>query len=118
MFPTCGQGAGSGLRSSALRRPFSPASRVPDHLAGAHASVVSLTGASSREKDPVTTEEARHRVQSAIDQFGARAGMAIDLVINEVRSSLGNETANMLIDEFDLELHYNITPSEPGSQGS
>jgi len=80
--------------------------------------VVSLTGASSREKDPVTTEEARHRVQSAIDQFGARAGMAIDLVINEVRSSLGNETANMLIDEFDLELHYNITPSEPGSQGS
>jgi len=65
----------------------------------------------------VTTEEARHRVQSAIDQFGARAGMAIDLVINEVRSSLGNETANMLIDEFDLELHYNITPSEPEGSG-
>ena len=65
----------------------------------------------------MTTEEARHRVQSAIDQFGARAGMAIDLVINEVRSSLGNETANMLIDEFDLELHYNITPSEPEGSG-
>lgn len=65
----------------------------------------------------MTTEEARHRVQSAIDQFGARAGMAIDLVINEVRSSLGNETANVLIDEFDLELHYNITPSEPEGSG-
>lgn len=65
----------------------------------------------------MTTEEARHRIQSAIDQFGARAGMAIDLVIDEVRSSLGNETANVLIDEFDLELHYNITPSEPEGSG-
>ena len=41
--------------------------------------------------------------------------MAIDLVINEVKSSLGNEPANVLIDELDLELHYNIVPSEPGS---
>jgi hypothetical protein len=89
----------------------------PDDLAGAHASVVSLTGASSREKDPVTTGEARHRIQSAIDQFGAHAGTAIDLVINEVRSSQGNETADVLIDEFDLELHYNIAPSEPEGSG-
>lgn len=44
--------------------------------------------------------------------------MAIDLVINEVRSSLGNETANDLIDEFDLELQYNIAPTEPGSQNA
>ena len=43
--------------------------------------------------------------------------MAIDLVINEVKSSLGNETANVLIDEFDLELHYNIAPSEPEGSG-
>jgi hypothetical protein len=95
---------------------------IPDlnltgYLAGAHASVVSLTGASSRAKDPVTTEEARQRIHSAIDQFGAHAGMAIDLVINEVRSSLGNETANLLIDELDLELHYNIAPSEPEGSG-
>ncbi|MGH7250754.1 MAG: hypothetical protein ACREIK_02770 [Nitrospiraceae bacterium] len=66
----------------------------------------------------MTTEEAGQRIQSAIDQFGAHAGVAIELVINEVRSSLGNETANVLIDEFDLELHYNIAPSEPSSQDS
>ena len=86
-----------------------------DHLAGVQSSVVSLTGAQSGEEDPVTTEEARRRIQSAIDQFGDHAGMAIDLVINEVRSSLGNETANVLIDELDLELHYNIAPVEHGS---
>ncbi len=43
--------------------------------------------------------------------------MAIDLVINEVKSSLGNETANVLIDESDLELHYNIAPTEPEGSG-
>lgn len=65
----------------------------------------------------MTTEDARQRIQSAIDQFGGHAGMAIDLVINEVRSSLGNETANDLIDEFDLELQYNIAPTEPEGSG-
>jgi hypothetical protein len=95
---------------------------IPDlnltgYLAGVQASVVSLTGASSKEKESVTTEEARQRIRSSIDQFGAHAGMAIDLVINEVRSSLGNEPANVLIDEFDLELHYNIAPSEPEGSG-
>lgn len=65
----------------------------------------------------MTTQEAKERIQSAIDQFGDRAGVAIDLVINEVRSSLGSETANELIDEFDLELHYNIAPSEPDGSG-
>jgi uncharacterized protein YoaH (UPF0181 family) len=64
----------------------------------------------------MTSDEARHRIQSAMDQFGQHAGAAIDLVISEVRSSQGNETANELIDEFDLELQYNIAPTEP--QGS
>jgi len=45
-------------------------------------------------------------------QYGAQAGMAIDLVINEVRSDLGAATANDLIDEFDLELQFNIAPLE------
>ena len=49
-------------------------------------------------------EEARQRIESAMAQYGAQAGMAIDLVINEVRSDLGATTANELIDEFDLEL--------------
>ena len=57
-------------------------------------------------------EEARQRIESAMTQYGAQAGMAIDLVINEVRSDLGAATANELIDEFDLELHYNIAPIE------
>ena len=61
----------------------------------------------------MTNDEARHRIQSAMDQFGAQAGAAIDLVISEVRSGLGNETANELIDEFDLELQFNISPTEP-----
>jgi hypothetical protein len=57
-------------------------------------------------------EEAKQRIESAMTQYGAQAGMAIDLVINEVRSDLGAATANELIDEFDLELRYNIAPLE------
>jgi len=57
-------------------------------------------------------DEARQRIESAMTQYGAQAGMAIDLVINEVRSDLGAATANELIDEFDLELQYNIAPLE------
>ncbi len=57
-------------------------------------------------------EDARQRIESAITQYGMQAGMAIDLVINEVRSDLGADTANELIDEFDLELQYNIAPIE------
>jgi len=60
----------------------------------------------------MTSEDARQRIQSHIDQFGVQAAPALDLLIKEVRSSLGNETANELIDEFDLELRYNICPME------
>ena len=63
-------------------------------------------------------EEARQRIESAITQFGAHAGAAIDLVISEVRSDLGVASANELIDEFDLELQYNIAPLEPGLSGN
>ena len=65
----------------------------------------------------MTEDEARKRIQSAIDQFGQHAGMAIDLVINETRSDLGITTANGLIEEFDLELLYNIAPSESYGSG-
>ena len=57
-------------------------------------------------------EVARQRIEAAMTQYGAQAGMAIDLVINEVRSDLGADTANELIDEFDLELQYHIAPIE------
>lgn len=65
----------------------------------------------------MTQDQARERIQAAIDQFGGHAGAAIDLLINEARSDLGHETANTLIDEFDLELLYNIVPTEPGGSG-
>jgi hypothetical protein len=57
-------------------------------------------------------EEARQRIESAIEQYGQHAAAAIELVINEVRSDQGAGTANELIDEFDLELLYNIPPQE------
>ncbi|MEX5214597.1 MAG: hypothetical protein NW703_10580 [Nitrospiraceae bacterium] len=62
----------------------------------------------------MTDEQARQRIEAAIAQFGPRAAMAIELVINEIRSDQGHEAANQLIDEFDLELQYNITPYESG----
>lgn len=57
-------------------------------------------------------DEARARIESAISQYGQQAGMAIDLVISDVRSDLGAAAVNELIDEFDLELLYNIPPME------
>ncbi len=63
----------------------------------------------------MTLEEARQRIQSSIEQFGPHAAPALDLVISEVRSSLGNPAANELIDELDLELEYGIPPTDPQS---
>ncbi len=63
-------------------------------------------------------EEARQRIESAMTQYGVHAGAAIDLVISEVKSDLGISMANDLIDEFDLELQYNIAPIEPGFSSS
>lgn len=57
-------------------------------------------------------DEARQRIESAIEQYGQHAGMAVELVINEVRSDQGASAVNELIAEFDLELLYNIPPME------
>lgn len=57
-------------------------------------------------------EEARQRIESAITQYGQHAAPAIELVINEVRSDQGARAVNELIEEFDLELLYNIAPHE------
>ena len=65
----------------------------------------------------MTLEDARQRIESAIEQFGSQAGMAIDLVIKEVRGDQGKEAANELIEEFDLELYYNIAPIEEMGSG-
>ena len=55
---------------------------------------------------------AKQRIDSAINQYGPQAAPAIDLVLNEVRSDLGAQAFNELIEEFDLELLYNIAPLE------
>lgn len=57
-------------------------------------------------------DDARQRIEQAITRYGAQAGMAIDLVINEVRSDMGAQAVNELVEEFDLELLYNIAPME------
>ena len=60
----------------------------------------------------MTLDAARQRIESAIAQYGQHVAMAIELVIDEVRSDMGRDAANELIDEFDLELMYNIAPME------
>ena len=60
----------------------------------------------------MTLDEARKRIESAVTQFGQHAAPAIDLVMNEVRSDMGAGAFNELVEEFDLELMYNIVPME------
>jgi hypothetical protein len=57
-------------------------------------------------------DTAKQRIDSAITQYGPQAGPAIDLVMNEIRSDLGVQAFNELVEEFDLELLYNIAPLE------
>jgi hypothetical protein len=57
-------------------------------------------------------DDARKRIDSALTQYGQHAAPAIDLVLSEVRSDLGAKVFNELVEEFDLELLYNIAPME------
>ena len=57
-------------------------------------------------------DDARKRIDSALTQYGQHAAPAIELVMNEVRSELGAKAFNELVEEFDLELLYNIAPME------
>lgn len=63
-------------------------------------------------------EDARKRIESAVTQYGQHAAPAIDLVLNEVRSDLGAGAFNELVEEFDLELLYNIPPMESDHSNS
>jgi hypothetical protein len=60
----------------------------------------------------VNLDDARKRIESAVTQYGHHAAPAIDLVMAEVRSDMGASAFNELVDEFDLELTYNIAPME------
>jgi len=62
--------------------------------------------------ETMTIDDARKRIESAVTQYGAHAAPVIDLVMNEVRSDLGAKAFNQLVEEFDLELEYNIAPLE------
>ncbi|ALA58861.1 hypothetical protein [Nitrospira moscoviensis] len=62
--------------------------------------------------------EARQRIETAVTQYGQHAAPAIDLVLNEVRSDLGARAFNELVEEFDLELLYNIAPMESDHSNS
>ncbi|MGZ9140680.1 MAG: hypothetical protein ACXW38_12965 [Nitrospira sp.] len=57
-------------------------------------------------------DNARKRIESAVTQYGQHTAPAIDLVMAEVRSDLGASAFNELVEEFDLELTYNIAPME------
>ena len=57
-------------------------------------------------------DEAKKRIESAVTQYGHHAAPAIDLVMSEVRSDMGAAAFNELVEEFDLELLYNIPPME------
>ena len=57
-------------------------------------------------------DRAKQRIDAAINQYGPQAAPAIDLVMNEDRSDLGADAFNALVEEFDLELLYNIAPLE------
>ena len=63
-------------------------------------------------------DTARQRIDSAITQFGPQAAPAIELVMNEVRSDMGAGAFNELVEEFDLELLYNIAPMESDHSNS
>jgi hypothetical protein len=63
-------------------------------------------------------DDARTRIEAAVTQYGQHAAPAIDLVMNEVRSDLGTGAFNELVEEFDLELLYNIAPMESDHSNS
>ncbi len=63
-------------------------------------------------------DDARKRIKSTVTQYGQHAAAAIDLVMNEVRSDMGASAFNELVEEFDLELLYNIAPMESDSSDS
>ena len=66
----------------------------------------------------MTLAEARQRIETAVTQYGQHAAPAIDLVMAEVRSDMGARALNELVEDFDLELLYNIAPMESDNSNS
>jgi hypothetical protein len=57
-------------------------------------------------------EEAGNRIESAIRSYGPAAVAIIDRILEQVKSESGQEAVNDLIEGHDLELRYNIAPTE------
>ena len=60
----------------------------------------------------MTVEEASSQIESVIRSYGSAAVGAIDRILEQVKSGIGQEAVNELIERHDLELRYNITPNE------
>ncbi|HEY4486089.1 MAG TPA: hypothetical protein VI702_07215 [Nitrospiria bacterium] len=60
----------------------------------------------------MTLDEAGGRIEGAIKAYGPAAVAAIERILSQVKSDLGQEAVNELIDRHDLELRYNFAPNE------
>ncbi len=60
----------------------------------------------------MTHEEAGIQIESAIKAYGPAASVMIERILDQVRSEIGQEAVNALIEDHDLELRYNITPGD------
>jgi hypothetical protein len=74
--------------------------------------------AAKTEEPPMTLDEAKKRIETAVTQYGQHAAPVIDLVMSEVRSDMGAGAFNELVEDFDLELMYNIAPMESDHSNS
>ncbi|HUK57169.1 MAG TPA: hypothetical protein VLY20_10970 [Nitrospiria bacterium] len=60
----------------------------------------------------MTLDEAGAQIESASKAYGPAAVSVIERILDQVKSEMGQEAANTLIETHDLELRYNITPAE------
>jgi hypothetical protein len=60
----------------------------------------------------MTLDEAGNQIESAIRAYGPAAVGIIDRILGQVKSEIGQEAVDALIESHDLELRYNISPSE------
>lgn len=60
----------------------------------------------------MTIDEASAQIESAIRSYGPAAISIIGRILGQVKSEKDQEAVNELIERHDLELRYNIAPSE------
>jgi hypothetical protein len=60
----------------------------------------------------MTIDEAGDQIESAVAAYGPAAVSIIERILEQVKSESGPEAVNQLIENHDLELRYNIPPSE------